>query len=533
MYKLMIADDEQIVLSGLSFLIEEEFTDIDIVATVTSGREAVEQCHRVIPDIVLMDIKMPGINGIEAIELIQQSYPHIKFVVISAYEQFEFAKQAVQLGVSDYMLKPVNRDKLVEILKKLIKEIEMTRQQQKRELLNKEKLDKVIPILEQGFIYALLLNSGYPGVLDRYQELFEVNKNKGYVMTIELGEQGEEKGINKIGSSVKGQASYTTIHELIKYKCKCIIGPLIINRITLLVFEDSNKELTEFEQRIMAIDLSQQIKQEIEKVVDISCSIGIGAIHPLESCRASLEESLSALMNCVKGEAVLHINDLLKVSLDDQIYTYSMLKADEEGIIQLIESGDEEELLKKVTSFLSSIEKQYKGDVERVRNVLIELMVMVISCSYKRGIDGEEIGYTTYLDELNRMTHMVTLKNWCIQKVQNICQLIKNTRTQRISQVVLDAQTYIDEHYAEDITLIDVSKIVAVSPQYFSKIFKEEIGVSYVEYVRNKRIAVAKELLKDGKYSVKEICYKIGYNDPNYFSRLFKKLIGVSPTEYK
>lgn len=529
MYRLMIADDEQIVQDGLKFLIEDIFDDIEIVATASSGREAIEQCQQTVPDIILMDIKMPGINGIEAIEIIKKRYQHIKFIIISAYEQFEFAKHAVELGVSDYILKPVNSTKLVEVLKKVTTSIDEERHQRQQEMANKEKLDKIIPVLEHGFIYALLLNSDYPGVLAKYQDLFEANKDKGYVMTIELGDN--EQGQNKIGSSVKGQASYATIHNLIKYKCKCVVGPMIINRVTLLVYEDVVSD-SEYEQRIKAIELAENIRQAIEREVDTSCSIGIGAYHSLESCGKSLDESLFALSR-MSQEPVLHVNDIKSMNQVEEEYSYGDMKSDENSIIQLMESGDEDRLYKELSNFLNAVEKKCKGNLENVRNIVMELMVMVLSCSYKNALTEEEVGYTTYLEELKQLNNMVTLKNWCIHKVKEVSKAIQGNRTKHVSRIVIDAQAYIDEHYNEEITLIDVSKEVAVSPQYFSKIFKEEIGLSYVEYVRKKRIEVAKEMLRTKNYSVKEICYHIGYNDPNYFSRLFKKLIGVSPTDFK
>lgn len=185
MYRLIIVDDEQIVLDGLKFfLIEDTLDDIEVVATSSSGREAIAACEQYYPDIVLMDIKMPGINGIEAIEAIKKRHIDIRFVIISAYEQFEYAKQAVELGVSDYILKPINPDKVTEVLNKIKNEILVERNQRLREIKkNREKkLEKIIPVLEHGFIYSLLLNTDYRDELNKYHDLFEVKKMKKKVM---------------------------------------------------------------------------------------------------------------------------------------------------------------------------------------------------------------------------------------------------------------------------------------------------------------------------------------------------------------
>lgn len=530
MYKLIIVDDEQIVLDGLKFLIEDTMPEIHVVATASSGREAIFACEQYMPDIVLMDIMMPGINGIEAIETIKQRTNEIRFVIISAYEQFEYAKHAVKLNVSDYILKPVNTEKVKEVLQKIMMEIDNERQKRRIEIENKEKIEKLIPVLEHGFIYSLLMNVDYRDELTRYQELFDVKKEVGYIMVLELGEGKHSELQNKIGSGIKGQSFYPHVQSAIKYKCKSIVGPIIVNRITVLIYADA-KDM-EYDQRIKALELADSIYEAINNFVDTNIYIGIGSCYPLEKSKNSLEEALFAL-NRITDEHIVHINDISENGELTSDYTYIDIKEDETHIIKLLESGEEEQLIDALMKFFNKINKKFHGDVVNVRNTLLEIMVMVLSCSYRNNLQEEIVGYSSYLNELNSIDNISSLQQWCLRKVKFIAEQVKNKKGNHISKVVLNAKLYIDEHIREEVSLIDISKEVSVSPQYFSKIFKDEIGLSFVEYVRKKRIDIAKELLKTNQYSVKEICYQIGYNDPNYFSRLFKKLVGVSPTEYK
>ncbi len=531
MFNILLADDEPIVLEGIKFMIEENFSDIQVVGMAHSGREAIELCNHVVPDIVLMDIKMPGINGIEAIETIKARHHEARFVIISAYEQFEFAKQAVELGVSEYILKPINQKKLLHVLSGIMQDIEEERRQKYREMENREKLEKIIPVLEHGFIYSLLLNTDYRDEINRYQELFEIDKESAYIMMIEFGDEDQDKTIqNRIGSGVKGQVFYPKVQSAIKYKCKCIIGPMIINRMTILVYEDRVEK--EYEQRIRAIHLAESILESIEGFVDTDVYIGIGSCYRLEKIKNSIEEASYAL-NRLEGDHIVHVNDTIERTTQDDGYTYVDIKGDETHIVQLMESSQEEELTYELNQFFNRIEKKFGQNLSDIMNIITELMVMVLSSSYKNNLNEVEVGYSTYLGEIRRMENVRELKNWCLNKVFYVARLLKDTRNQHISKVVIEAKAYIDERYNEELGLNDVSKEVAVSPQYFSKIFKEEMGVSFVEYVRQKRMDVAKELLRSKKYSVKEICYQIGYNDPNYFSRLFKKLVGVSPTDFK
>ena len=125
------------------------------------------------------------------------------------------------------------------------------------------------------------------------------------------------------------------------------------------------------------------------------------------------------------------------------------------------------------------------------------------------------------------------LRKWFIDKITQACRNITTKREEQTSGLIFKAKTYIEENYSKDISLDDVSRIVDISPYYFSKLFKEETGENFIEYVTNRRIEKAKELLEHSSLNIKCICVDTGYSDPNYFSRIFKKQVGVTPTEYR
>ncbi len=530
MYKVLIADDEQIVIDGIKFMIEDTFEDMDIVAMANSGREAIEQANRTGPDIILMDIKMPGINGIEAIESIKKRFNDTKFIIISAYEQFEYAKQAVELGVSHYILKPVSEEKLTSVLKKVRDEIDDERLVRQQELKNKEKLEKVIPALEHGFVYAMYMNADYRQELSKYQELFDLHEGSAYVMVLEFGEADlKAQNQNKIGLGIKGQSLYPKLQSAIKYKCRSIVGPMMINRLTVVIHD--NPQDQEYQARLKAIHLAQTLKASLEEIVESKIYIGIGGRYGFDKIKHSLEESLFAL-NQLSTDTILHVNDIHGGGFDQEEYSYVDIKEDEMSIITYMENGQENLLEQAIKAFFLKVEKKFGHSMPDMRNIVTELMVMVLSSSYRNNMREDIVGYGTYLQEIKELNSVIALQTWSVRKIMKVSNLIQSLRHQHISSVVLEAKTYIDQHYDEEVSLNDISKMVSVSPQYFSKIFKEEIGVSFVEYIRMKRVEIAKGMLRSGQHSVKEICYKIGYNDPNYFSRLFKKLVGVSPSEY-
>lgn len=165
MIRVMIVDDEKIVIESLQFIIEKNFNNLEIVATARSGREAIEKAEHIVPDIVFMDIKMPGINGIEAMKEIKSRHKSAVFIVLTAFDHFDFAKESIKLGVFEYLLKPVSRTKVIEVIQKAVEAIKVERKKRQVELELKEKLETVLPILEHGFIYAMILFE------DNYREL--------------------------------------------------------------------------------------------------------------------------------------------------------------------------------------------------------------------------------------------------------------------------------------------------------------------------------------------------------------------------
>lgn len=528
MIKVLITDDEQIVLDGVKFMLEKNFGEtLEIVALARSGREAIEKARQTNPHVVFMDIQMPGINGIEAINEIQKLNPTTKFVIISAYEQFDYAQQAVELGVKEYILKPINKNKLMQVTEKLIRELQNESKQKEKEIENIEKLEKVLPILEQGFVYSIMLNNDYRNELAHYKELFDITKENGYIMVLELGDQDRREEIhNKIGSGIKGQKIYEQIRNIIKYKCKSICGPLIINRMVVMSFCEKQNE--SYDQRVKLIDMAESIVDRVKTLADTQVFVGIGGCYPIEKMNNSYQEAIKALNN-IGDQKALHIDDILESDDCQKEYTFMDIKSEQNEILSCVEEGKTHMIQGLIEAYFNRLEKYYP---EKIHNLTLEMMIMAKSLTFQMENGFDDWKQQDYLEELKLYSESFEIKNWAVKELIKLSELSKDKKVQHVSAVIFEAKEFIDGNYNKEISLKDVSKEVGISPQYFSKLFKDEIGVNFIEYLTDIRMKEAKKLLKEGRLSVKEICFEIGYNDPNYFSRLFKKSFGVSPTEY-
>jgi two-component system, response regulator YesN len=531
MVKLMIVDDEQIVRDGIKFILEKSFQDsIEIVYSAKSGRDALEAYEEFRPHIVLMDIQMPGINGIEAIRAIKSMNSQVKFVIISAYEQFDYAKSAVELGVNEYILKPINKNRLEKILHHIVTTIEEERAQKIKEIEIQEKMDKIVPVLEYGYIYSILMNDEYQKENSSYYSLLNIQKEYGYMMVIEFGEGNTPKSLeNRIGIGIKSDSQYQMIRQMIKYKCKAIVGPLMVNRIVVLVYEDLVDN--EYEERIRAIELGESIHKKLEAMLDTQVYIGIGSCYKCHRFNMSYQEALKSIGK-MSGEKVLHIKDVVTQPNYEKEYSFSKIKNDQGTIIRKLEEGNTQEVEEKLNQIFTKLIRDYDNDLEIIRMCILELMVLMHTSAFRNGIYSNGRDASEYMNEVKGFTTFYDLKNYCISKAIEITKLIQLEKKQQVSTIISEAMDHININYANDLRLKDIAEVVCISPQYFSKIFKDELGYNFIDYLTHVRIQKAKEMLKEGRLSIKEISYCVGYNDPNYFSRLFKKLEGISPTDF-
>ena len=528
MFKVMIADDEKIAIDSLKFIIEKSFTDVEITATARSGREAIEQVEEDVPDILFMDIRMPGINGIEAIREIRKRHKQIVIIVLTAFDQFEFAKEAVNLGVMEYLLKPVNRAKVIEVVSKAMELIRTEKENRKIELEMKEKLEYAGPILENGFVYSILLFDDNSQELLNYKRLFDINEDGGYIFTIEfVNEETGSSMENKIGYSVQSQQFYPYFTDTVKSLCKCIIGPVMLNRIVVVV--PSNPEIDEFACRLEAVSLAEALLQRLSEKLNGGLKIGVGKIYRrFDMLAASYEESLKAL-RYLQGTGVMHFMDITArtTTLGSEYPEYK-----EKLLMQKVSAGDTTESMNAFNCIFDWLVGEYGGQPLKIKNKLLEIVFLVnhMSWEYEPGLGT---GGVDFLEEMLSINDLGELRLWCKKRVETVISQVNSFRDYKEGGLIKRAKEYIKANYSKSITLEDVGREINVSPQYLSKLFKEETGENFIDYLTGIRIRIAKNLLEGDELSVKEICYSIGYSDPNYFSRIFKKIVGITPTEYK
>ena len=527
MYKIMLADDEGIVTDSLKFIIEKEFGDLCEVRTAKTGRSAIELAETFSPDIIVMDIMMPGINGIDAMKEIRRTNNKVVLIVMSAYDKFDYAQESIALDVLEYITKPMEKNKIIAIIRKAMEVIDGQRMQRTNDLIIKEKLEIVVPIIESGFIYNVLFQEKFNEDIESYKSILEIRDEQGFMIAFVCGDKQDGSHLtNAVGSSVKLQQHYNEIRDAFKERFTCLVGSIMANKIAILVPTDK-KELT-LDERISIIDQARDIARILMVKTNQQIRIGIGSIKPMMELKTSYSEALKALT--MTTENVIHVEDL-PMGLE---YESNYPRDLEKQLFDEIREGNESKVAVSSNAYFDWMLKNPSTGIMDMRLKILEFVLWAEKIAYNSG--GMKYVFDSranYLPQIMATEDHEELRRWFLDKMTEATRNVVEKKAEKSTRTIASAKEYIKKNFNSDISLEDVSREVNISPYYFSKLFKDETGEGFVEYLTNLRIDKAKELLSGTNYSMKEICQMVGYTDPNYFSRIFKKNVGVTPTEYK
>ena len=338
-----------------------------------------------------------------------------------------------------------------------------------------------------------------------------------------------ENGVltNAVGASVKANKFYSTFREIAQGFFECLVGPIMGNRIVLLVPYRNSRE--SYEERVEVVTRTRNMVHKLESRIDSKFRCGIGRVKEMGSTmKESFKEAMIALRESTSH--VIHIEDVPAAQKYDGEYPRDLERRYEKRVMDKDVAG----ALSCAEEFIRWMEKQPGVDLEDMRIKILELVMGVEKKAFFAGTVKYAISCRrNYIHEIQEYTDIEGMKKWFLGKTSEICSNMESAREKEAVSIIEKAKSYIRDNYKKDISLDEVSREVDISPYYFSKLFKQETGGNFIEYLTEVRLRNARELLKDSGLSIKEICAESGYSDPNYFSRIFKKYEGVTPSEFR
>ncbi len=517
MFKVLVADADPSTVNLIEKVLSDKLKDAKIVGIAKNGNDAVVETINQEPDLIIIALKMTGLNGLETIKQIRSFNKSVHIIIVSAYDYFEFAKEAMLLGVNNYLLKPVTVQQLYDaMLRELVslqEESDKIRKFQEEEHI----LNAALRFVEHNFIYGILFNSGYSSEINQYMDLIGVGKF-GYIMNIAISKNYKEQYLDMDRVVTQVQRRLKTI---ISTSEKCAIGPNMMNRIIVYITSDKTKESKEVQ--IESVKIARQVHVGLKDTFGIDTFIAIGSVKPIEYIHESYLETIRCGKYIHEGP-VIHYKEIRYKSTSVSREYYDLMNTLVEGV-----KYNRYETYDTFSSIIETLRPQ--SSLERISR-LIEVL-FVISYEAKKEYKVQSLGFDYYLDYNEVLGYTVEeQESWAWRRFNTLLRALKNEKIDRKSSIVNVAIGHINRHFTEQVTLNDIAAYVNLSPQHFSKIFKETTGYGYVEWVNNLRITKARELINNSDKTIKEICFTVGYNDPNYFSRIFKKYVGISPTDY-
>ncbi len=523
MFKVVIADDEKKVIQLMQKLIDWEGAGYEIVGTANDGLTAISLVEELQPDLLVTDIRMPGCSGIELLKQAKEIKPDLLCIVVSGYREFEYAQSALKYGVEDYLLKPLNKNDMTELLHKI-----------RAKLTNGAELEYQLRqnvIKKQELLISRLRDCAHTGKTLGSME--EVNSEYGLrfaegLSAVILIKPDLEDALHRQPSyKILQEHILETVRKYISMTAEEWAAAVISEGIAVIV----NTEEKEFGSlKKFCTKIRKETEQERDLFGKIRLTVCIGSVQG--DFRELWRSMSSALYLC---EDRLCRDRSVRLSEEEPVpeTTHRMIKSgdrislqnaikmlSEENYVQALNQSFQEIILNGDLN--GRILRNWYEDV--IDLSLFQLNAFHVDGKRAKGILLEQFWQCSSPEELKE-----NLKS-------QFCQYLSELREERDLQEakpITEAKRYIREHYREALRLEDVSNAVGFNATYFSTLFKKETGMNYQDYLTDLRIGKAKELLVENGLSLADVAEQVGYTDLKYFSRLFKKSTGINPSEYK
>ena len=525
-YKVFLVEDEVVVRESIRDNVPWAGSGFQLAGEAADGEMALPLIQDIKPDILITDIKMPFMDGLELARIVRRNLPWVKIIIISGYDEFSFAREAISLAVTDYLLKPLSSADLLAALGKVARQIEAeTEEREKIENLNRS-LAGGRQLMAERFLGDLATGLVPPGeAIKRAGELGLDLLARCYIVAALTPQARSDGGAHR------QYAEYLKAEDL--------IGSLLSANRDVVKFSRSLREIilvfkgeepAELERHCYAV--CHALKYEVERKTACVLTVRIGAARDrIQGIAESLRDAETAQSFAyIFGEdKVIGIEDARRANLKSA----DLLKLDSRAVAEGLRRGE-------------------RGDIPALLEGYLARLASEPPASFYRGFAVAELGLAAarFVEELGGEVDLVLPELSQLESMARVGQPELRGYLERLlgaafdfrearkrgkyGDLILRARGYIDANFAElEISLHAVAREVNVSPSHFSTIFSQEAGRTFIEYLTDTRIRRAMELLKTTSLRSSEIAYRVGYKDPHYFSYIFKANAGCTPTEFR
>lgn len=521
---VVVADDEERVCALICALIDWDGLNLTLCGTAYDGISALSLIERVHPDLVITDIRMPGLDGLALIQQAKSIQQDLQFIVISGHKQFDYAQTAIKYGVAEYLLKPIKQQELDQTLRKMIKRHGQQQELKQNSMLLKQKILQDKQERRQLSFQKLIKEKDGSSL-----SLCFIPSDILRVLAVKIDVLEGSMG-NEAGCILKDKVNELIIHEgnsCFTDSCVCLNEGIIY---LLVSYEDKKEELFLKESNYLLTFL----KTQAEIFPNVSFTIGVGIpVSDFSNLHLSLLSAQQAFeKRLIEGCLSLYVSKALE---KEKVENPLVLK-DFSTTFQSSCAQNSLDLLKKGTATLLYELMQEKPSpyayLQQIHTVYEHVGEFLCA---QVGKDEECLNLVergAFL--LTNATTLEALDSQFTRLMEHLFAFYQDRREKNLARPIVKAQMFIASHYGDELlSLESVSEVVNLNSSYFSALFKKNCKIGFSEYLVDIRITQAKKLLAESDRSISEIAQQVGYHDPKHFSKVFKKVCQIKPNEYR
>lgn len=530
MLKLLIADDEKTICSLIARLLDWNQLGFEIIGMAYTGIDAFEMIKEKRPDIIISDIRMPGYDGIELIKKTKEAQIETEFVMISGFKQFEYAQNAMKYGVKYYLLKPIEEDKLLEIVQEIRKSILDKKEHDIYENNLKLEIEETKDKMRKKFLASIIWGGNEKDtdrdIINReYSTRFEEGVFQAALVKIDTdGEEGES-----IGSIIKELEKHTGILEKV---CKEHITA-DMNSGIIILFNYKLEQEALVKKKIE--ELYESIKRYTDRFEGFSVVIGVGRkMNNFSESNICLKTAVDAIRYRIRiaDAGIIYLEDY---KFEPYNIETIITEGKKQNYLSKIVSGDIRGAQECLASTLRMIKYSYINYSPLLIFDVLTCYVNLLTdyCSqyfYVNEYENSLRKWNNRIDNIRRERQLIIETESLIKE---ILEYIDEEKKQKDIKPIRKVKEYIEKNYMQEISLNQLAELVDMNASYLSSVFKKETGMAYSEYLVQCRIKQASRLLVETGLSIREIACQSGYQDARYFSKLFSKQVGLKPSEYR
>lgn len=532
-YSVMLVDDEEEVRQAIIKKLNWEEAGFEVIGYAENGEEALEIAENLRPDVIMTDIHMPFMDGLTMCRKLKKISKNTKIIIFSGYDEFEYAREAIQLEVEEYILKPINAQQLKLVFERIKKSLDEEIEEKRNIQGLKKYYYESLPIMKEQFMGSLLEGTLKENKIEELRNLYDKEFDAPFYAVAVIYSEFLNRDNQGRG---KEEVMYS---QLLPVSLKQIVGEnlenlydyrsfIYLDWVVVIAMLSDRSHISKL------IDGMNQICKITSRMLNVNTSAGIGQLCDNLS---GLSHSYAGAKNAFEYRILLEPNQAIYIQ-DIEPKSEERISIDEnevQNIMKNIKVGSKEELLKSINNLMLKV-KYSKISISQLQLSLMEIFVEIIRLGRVYEVEMEQIAgedFDLYQD-IRKFDTLDEIGNWLLNICMRVRKLIRRERTDSAKLITQQAISYINQNYSnQELSVDTICSILNVSAAYFSTIFKKETGMGFVNFLTRVRMEQALRLLNTTNEKAYTIAGQVGYSEPNYFSYVFKKEYGISPSKYR